>query len=224
MAHLGINITANNYLVPPYGYPLRLGQGGEYEARGVLPRTVLSIVAEVVADTKCDVHAALLCAPLLVDGVDSELILQVDSLAVTSAGATLTLTIPAALAGTAIAPTGTIAIASETQAVVGTATAFPLDGSWNGYELQVSGGSWYQIGSVTDATHLTLTTATGLIAAGTGAFYVRRPVPAAFVYRIWIDNIVGGTAETLARDGSITDIAGQPKIPGGLTVSKIVVG
>lgn len=54
-------------------------------------------------------------------------------------------------------PAGTIALTSGSAAVVGTTTAFPNDGSWNGYQIQVQGGAWYTILSVTDTTHLTLT-------------------------------------------------------------------
>lgn len=218
-----LNFTANGYLAPPLGFPMKLGQVSEYEARGEVPKSTASVTATVYADKQCDVHVALLCAPLVRSGSDSELLLQVDTLAVTRTLQSIAITTPTNLSAATITPAGTITIAAASQSVTGSGTAFPTDGQWNGYEIQTKNGSWYQVSSVTSATALTLVNPTTTISAGAGAFYVRRPTPAALVYRIWIDNIVGGTVETIARDAAITSISTQPQIPGGLNISSIVV-
>lgn len=220
---LRLNLTANSYLAPALGYPFRIGPQTESEARGVVPGRASTIVATVYADKQCDVHMALLCAPLLENGPDSEVLLQVDSLAVMISPTAITLAVPVNTSAVAIAPSGTITLTAASQSVTGAGTAFPLDGSWNGYEIQAKNGTWYQIASVQSATALTLNMPTGLIVAGAGAFYVRRPVPVAYILRLWMDNVVGGTVETIARDPSITNIVGQPQIPGNLNVSSIVV-
>lgn len=221
-SYLRLNLAPNGYLAPSLGFPMKLGPQTEMEARGTIPLSLSTVTASFYADKQCDVHMALLCAPLLVNGTDSELLTQVDTTAVltTSQDASIT---KATLAGDAVAQTGTVTISANSQSVTGSGTSFPTDGSWNGYQIQVKNGTWHQISSVTSAAALTINTPTAAISAASGAFYVRRPAPGALIFRIWIDNVQGGTVETIARDAGVTNISSQPQIPGGLTITKIVV-
>lgn len=44
-----------------------------------------------------------------------------------------------------------------------------------------------------------------------------------YVIRLWVTDIAGDSADTVARDASITDTTTQPRIPGYVDVSQIVV-
>lgn len=222
MNFLRLNAAYNAWLVPVYGWPFPLGYASQLEARGVVPRSTTSVSVKVYADKQADVHLAIYSAPLTVNGADSELIAQADALAVLNTEQTVAVDIPSGgLAGDAIEPDGTITITAASLSVTGSGTAFPTDGTWTGYEIQAKNGDWYQIASVTSATALTLTGPAARVSAAAGDFLVRRPDPAAFVVRLWVDNIVGGTLEAIARDTSITDIDGQPQIPGVVTVTEM---
>ncbi len=65
--------------------------------------------------------------------------------------------------------TGTVTTTSSSAAVVKTGGSnFNADGSWNGAPISIA-GTWYTVSSVTDTTHLTLTT--NVTTGGTGQAY-----------------------------------------------------
>lgn len=42
---------------------------------------------------------------------------------------------------------------------------------------------------------------------------------AEYVVRLWFDNAIGGSTDTVARDTSVTDVTTQPKLPFGVSVT-----
>lgn len=221
---LKLNLSQNGRFAPPGGWPLGLNAQISRHASGVCPSTVSLVTANVQADLQADVHLALFSAPLTVNASDSVLLAQTDALAVSTSAQDITVTVPSSLTPASFTPGGTITVSNASQAVAGSATSFPTDGQWTGYEISVKGYGWNQIASVQSATSLTLNNPTAAITAAAGAFYVRRPRPEAFVVMIWCDNVVGGTPETIARDSSILTIANQPQVPFGITVNSMVIG
>ncbi len=146
---INCNLTSNGYFAPPGGYPFRLYVGQE-TAAGFIPKGIVTVIAAVKPDYVADVHLAIYTAPMTSGGDDGALVLQVDALATTSKGATLTLTIPASTSLVPIAP-------------------------------------------------------------------------AEYIVRLWYDNALGGTADEVARDTTITDTSTQALIPFGVVVSSFTV-
>lgn len=105
---LNANLTSNGYCAPPGGYPFRLYVGQD-TVQAFVPKGIVSIVAEVKADYVADCHLAIYTAPSTSGGDDGALVTQVDQLAVTTTGATLTLTIPSSDSATPVAPAEYIA-------------------------------------------------------------------------------------------------------------------
>jgi len=97
---INCNLTSNNYLAPPSGFPFRLYKGQE-TAQAFIPKGTVTVVATLKPDYVADVHMALFAAPSITNSSDGAPIsgTQVDSTAVTSSSpATLTVTIPTTVA------------------------------------------------------------------------------------------------------------------------------
>ena len=94
---LSANLTQNGLLAPAGGFPFALYVGQE-TVQAVTPKSAVTVVATVVPEYIADVHIALYTAPANSGDPDGAPVLQVDSLGVTSRGATLTITIPTTLA------------------------------------------------------------------------------------------------------------------------------
>lgn len=100
---INANLTSNGQFSPPGGFPFSLN-AGETTVQAFVPKGTVSVVAQVKPDYVADLHLALYTAPSVSNGDDGTLVTQVDSLAVTTAGATLTVTIPASTDLTPVAP------------------------------------------------------------------------------------------------------------------------
>lgn len=97
---INANLSSNNYLAPPGGFPFKLYVGNE-TVQAFIPKGTVSVVAVVQPDYIADVHMALFAAPSTSGGNDGAPVsgTQVDALATRSASpATLTLTIPTTVA------------------------------------------------------------------------------------------------------------------------------
>ncbi len=146
---INCNLTSNGYFAPPGGYPFRLSVGQD-TATGFIPKGITTVQATVKPNYVADLHLAIYTAPTAAGGDDGALVLQVDALATTTLGATLTLTVPAS---TSLVPVA----------------------------------------------------------------------PAEYIVRLWYDNALGGTADTIARDTAVTDTSTQALIPFGVAVSSFTV-
>lgn len=97
---INCNLTSNNYLAPPSGFPFRLYKGQE-TAQAFIPKGTVTVVATIKPDYIADVHMALFAAPSSTTGSDGAPVsgTQVDSTAVSaSLPVTLTVTIPTTVA------------------------------------------------------------------------------------------------------------------------------
>jgi hypothetical protein len=97
---INCNLTSNNYLAPPAGFPFRLYKGQE-TAQAFVPKGTVTVVATIKPDYVADVHMALFAAPTSTTGSDGAPIsgTQVNSTGVrASQPVTLTVTIPTTVA------------------------------------------------------------------------------------------------------------------------------
>lgn len=142
---LRLNLNSSAYLVPAGGYPVRLHQGGQTLAEGVIPSTVETVTAKIKCESgTCDAHLAIYAMPTTSGGTDGDVVEQEDSTGIGVNETTVTLTVPTDVAVTP------------------------------------------------------------------------------YVFRLWVDNITGKTADTEDRDGddSVTD---EPAIPAGVLINSIKV-
>jgi len=185
-ALLKLGRAANGWLAPFNGYPFRLTPAGALMAEAVVPSRTAQVTATLYAETQALAHLALFRTPLLVGGADSLLAAQSD-LDVAGGESTLAVSPPVYVSQADEQEGSGYLLANTDPAVTAVGAAYPLDGSWDGLEVQVGSSEWYAIDHVATATAISLVTPPNETMRG--PVRVRIPPPRGYVVRLWIEEV-----------------------------------